>query len=92
MILTGETLAELENRISILENSMPNRSIREIVLEVLKENQPPLETKWVVKQWDTVQQLLSEVRGWRKKHALTLKEVDRLKAKVDRTHKEYTII
>lgn len=42
--------------------------------------------------WDKVQQLESEVVGWRQKHAILSKEIDLLKAKVNRSLKStYTI-
>ena len=50
-----------------------------------------VDSKWAPKQLDTVQQLQAEVRGWRTKHALALKEIDRLKAKVDRSKKKYNV-
>ncbi len=38
-------------------------------------------------------QVRNEVRSWRKKHAELLKEIDSLKAKLDRSNKEkYTIL
>lgn len=44
------------------------------------ESTEPLPTPaWDKKQWDTVQQLQAEVRGWRQKHAEALKEIDILK-------------
>ena len=46
----------------------------------------PIEAK---RLWGKVQQLESEVVGWRKKHAEALKEIDILKAKVDRGTKKY---
>ena len=47
---------------------------------------PDLE--WDKRQWDKIQQLQAEIRGWRTKHALALKEISILKAKVDRAFRK----
>lgn len=60
--------------------------------EYIERPSDRVEPRWAGRQWDKVQQLESEVVGWRKKHSLTLKEIDSLKAKIDRgTKKKYTI-
>lgn len=66
----GEELAEFENRIALIENSMPNHR------EEQEERQP--EPEWLVNQWDIVQQLQSEIRGWRTKYNETLNELEKL--------------
>lgn len=43
--------------------------------EVLELEPEPL---WTARQWDSVEQLKSEVRSWRKKHAETLLAIDKL--------------
>lgn len=48
-----------------------------------------IQPEWTNRQWDKVQQLESEVVGWREKHATTLLEIDKLKVKVDRGTKKY---
>ena len=40
--------------------------------------------EWSNRQWDTVQQLQAEVRGWRTKNFTTLKEIDKLRALVSK--------
>ena len=51
----GEIFAEFENRLSCVENSMPNT----------KREQPGTENtkvpKWTRKQWDSIQQLQAEI-------------------------------
>ena len=49
----------------------------------------PPEPEWTQKQGDTVQQLKSEVVGWRQKHALALLEIDSLKALLSRKRYVY---
>jgi len=46
----GEILAEFENRISLLENSMPNP-------QELDQPEKPPEPQWTQEQWRYVQQL-----------------------------------
>ena len=88
----GEVLADHENRISFLENCLP--PIEAVATIEADDKGGALEgvpeLKWLQNQRDVIQQLQSEVRGWRTKHADTLKEIDILKAKVDRSNKKYT--
>ena len=46
-----------------------------------KETLAPIieQPEWTKKQWDVVDQLLYEVRGWREKHARILKEIERMR-------------
>ncbi len=47
-----------------------------VVREELLELEP--EPLWTARQWDSVEQLKSEVTGWRKKHAEMLLKLDQL--------------
>ncbi len=48
-------------------------------IEKLLEIKPPIEQpEWTRKQWDAIQQLRSEVAGWREKHAESLLAIDKL--------------
>ncbi len=69
----GDILAEFENRISAIENALPN------VHPGIKDVQT--EPQWVASQWDKVQQLHSEVQDWRQKHAEMMTELDKLNRK-----------
>ncbi len=40
---------------------------------------PNLEPLWSSRQWDKVQQLQSEVMGWRQKHAEMMMELDKMR-------------
>jgi len=46
------------------------------------------ENEWTKRQWDIVQQLRNEVRGWREKHYSLLNEIEKLRthAKADDTY------
>ncbi len=58
--------------------------------EMPEEKETPIiEPQWNNRQWDKVQQLESEVRGWRQKHAESLKDIDRLNAKAEDGNKKY---
>ena len=58
-----------------------------------QERLPDRVEPWTNRQWDKVQQLESEVVGWREKHAEVLLEIDKQKAKVKHGTKEkYSII
>jgi len=78
----GEALAEFENRVSYLENSLPVHR---------EEQQIPVyqDIQWTSRQWDKVQQLEAELLWRRKRDAETSKEIDKFKAKVDRGSKKY---
>jgi len=48
----------------------PARHLEEILTVEERLDMKPLpQAKWAAKQWDKVQQLQSEVTGWREKHA-----------------------
>ena len=49
-----------------------------------------LQPEWTPKQWDKVQQLEAEIRGWRMKHSILQRKVDLLEAKVDHGSKRTT--
>lgn len=59
----------LLNNFPILETEQVEEDIKE-VLEA---------PQWVSGQWDAVDQLKSEVVGWREKHAKALLEIDKLR-------------
>ena len=54
---------------------------------VAREELPELEPEplWAARQWDSVEQLKSEVRSWRKKHAETLLAIDKLTPKLKKS-------
>ena len=47
------------------------------------------ELKWVRQQWDVVNQLKSEITGWRKKHADMLVVIDELQKLLDKKKSKY---
>lgn len=47
------------------------------------------DTEWTNQQWGVIEQLKSELVGWRQKHAEALKEIDSLRALVSR--KKHTL-
>ena len=53
-------------------------SYQEAIVQPIKE-----EPVWLIKQWDKVQQLQSEVQGWRQKHAEMMVALDKLQKKND---------
>jgi len=80
----GDIVAELENRVALLEYSQPNLSyIKEDIEELKKELDSLIQPAWSKKQWDKVQQLQSEVMGWRQKHSEALLAIDKLTKKAN---------
>ena len=78
--MIGEILADMESGISSLEMRQPNLSyIKEDIEELKKKLDNLVQPEWTGKQWDIVEQILSEVRGWRQKHAETLLVADKAK-------------
>lgn len=76
----GEILAEFESHISYLEMSQPNLSyVNEDIEEIKKKLDNVIQPEWTKKQWDIVQQLQAEVRGWRQKHAEMMLALDKRK-------------
>ena len=78
----GEVLSEFESRLGVLELS-DNGALVHSLEERIKELEKTIEAlkipEWNRKQWDTVEQLQSEVRGWRQKHAELLLALDKRK-------------
>ena len=70
-----DILSEHEDRLGILESRPGTYS--EPPIEKMPE-----EPEWTAKQRDMINQLKSEVTGWRKKHAETLLALDKLTAKI----------
>ena len=60
----------------------PARPLKEILtLEERLEMKPLPQPQWVGSQWDALNQLKSEVQGWRQKHATMMTELDKLNKK-----------
>lgn len=57
------------------------------ILEDIRNKAPELE--WNGKQWDIVQQIQSELRGWREKHAEMLLKLDKLNKKLKKAESRY---
>ena len=84
--MIGEILADMESRISLLENSQSNLSyIKEDIDNLTKRVDNIVQPQWTGKQWDKIQQLQSEVEGWRQKHAEALLAIDKQK-KLEKTY------
>lgn len=78
-----EAIADLDDRMRLLEMSQPNLSDIEEGIEELKGKLASLfQPEWLERQWDMVQQLQAEVRGWRQKHAEVLLVIDQFTKKV----------
>ena len=78
--MIGEMIADLDDRVRLLELSQPNLSyIKEDIEELKKKLDSLIQPEWTMKQWGMIRQLQAEVRGWRQKHAETLLVVDKAK-------------
>jgi len=57
-----EQLAEIENRVSFLENSLPGSAMSYHPEDEPPRKEPTPEKPWSKKQWDIINQLQAEVR------------------------------